>query len=118
MNHLRKFFQDKEGKVVIAQFPNFPLVGWFVCKLISMFETSDSVRAGFSTLGGAFLFLWAYLEITTGVSYFRRFLGVVVMLFSIYSMFRWQFIELRRNLYLPAIICSQFNTVRNAKNHY
>lgn len=36
-------------------------------------------------VGFGFLFTWAWLEITQGDSYFRRFLGVVVMAATIYA---------------------------------
>jgi len=35
---------------------------------------------GFGFLASSFLFMWAYLELTQGASYFRRFLGLIVLL--------------------------------------
>ena len=75
---IKKFFQDKDGKIVLGQSPNLPIIGWFVSLVLSFALHSGSISNGFKSLSSAFLLLWAYLEITDGVSYFRRFLGVIV----------------------------------------
>jgi hypothetical protein len=74
------FFKDSDGQVAIWQWPSVPLTGWLVCKLLSMVIKTGSTKMAFETLSTAFLFTWAYLEITSGKSYFRRVLGVGVMI--------------------------------------
>jgi len=76
---IRKFVSDKNGKVVIVKSPNLPLVGWFMCLAVAQFMAHGYLRTGLLNLSAAFIFLWAYLEITQGDSYFRRLLGLIVM---------------------------------------
>ena len=74
-----KFIRDRHGKVAVWQTPNVPLVGWLSCLVIVHLVPSGSFKSGISSLGTAFLFTWAYMEITGGASYFRRVLGSVVL---------------------------------------
>ena len=82
-----KFFHDKNNNLVLWQFPNPSIICWFVFMLISYIIPSGILKTGFASLSSAFLFLWAYLEITQGVSYFRRFLGVIIILIVIFGYF-------------------------------
>lgn len=82
-----KFFKDGKGKAVLWQNPNIPLIGWALFRVLSFF--SDSQKHGFSLVADAFLFLWAYLEITQGVNYFRRTLGVIVITRVVMNFFRF-----------------------------
>jgi len=47
--------------------------------VVSALVVSGHLKTGFELLGSAFLFTWAYLEITSGVTYFRRLLGVAAI---------------------------------------
>ena len=71
-------FKDKNGHVVLWQWPNVPLYGWLMFKIVSMPIHNPSLKHGFDSFSMAFLFTWAYLEFTTGVNYFRRALGLIV----------------------------------------
>ncbi|QQS19876.1 hypothetical protein IPL85_00190 [Candidatus Saccharibacteria bacterium] len=73
------FFKDIKGNIVLWQWPNIPLYGWIAFKVLSMLVPAGHLRVGMEQLSSAFLFTWAYLEITNGVNYFRRLLGVIVM---------------------------------------
>jgi hypothetical protein len=82
------FFKDKDGNVVIWQWPNLPLASWIIFKLLSMVFKTGHVKTGFESLSMAALFTWAYLEITSGSSYFRRVLGVVIIIGLIFGYFK------------------------------
>jgi len=84
---LNKFFRDKKGNIVIGQSPNIPIIGWSIFMLTSIIVPSGTLKTGFSMLSSAFLFLWAYLELTQGVNKFRQLLGLVVILIVITSYF-------------------------------
>lgn len=74
---LRSFFEDDEGKVVIGQFPNWPLVGAGL-----MWGLEKTGVGGFGWWGWGFravLFYWAYLELTEGVNGWRKLLGAGVI---------------------------------------
>jgi len=72
----QSFIKDKEGKVVLWQWPNLPLVGWAIFALLSHLTRWQPL----AWIGTAFLVVWALLEIFRGVNYFRRALGLVVLL--------------------------------------
>lgn len=73
---LERFFKDKDGKVVIGQTPNAPILVWAVLLVANLFIHNSHI----GTLQNVFLFVWAYLELTDGVNYFRKALGAVIAL--------------------------------------
>ncbi len=75
-----RLFKDKHGKVVVTQSPNAPIIGWAMCAILVRFLADGSLKNGIGWLGAAFLFTWAYLEISDGSTLARRLLGVIVML--------------------------------------
>ena len=83
-----RFIRDKNGVVVLWQFPNVPLIGWFVCLVVGYLIPSGIFKNGFGHLSGAFIFAWAYLEITQGTTYLRRLLGVAIVLIILAGFFR------------------------------
>jgi len=78
-----KCYKDKSGKVVLAQLPNAPLIGWAICKLLGYLPLSEKILAEIAFVGTALLFTWAYLELTSGVNYLRRLLGFAILLMLI-----------------------------------
>ena len=79
-----KIWRDPEGKVVIFQWPNVWLIAWAVVTMVSLF-TRGTVFSVCYWLADAILAVWAILEITKGVNYFRKALGVIVLIFVIIS---------------------------------
>jgi hypothetical protein len=75
-------FRDRStGKIVIAQWPNVPLVVWLVCVVIGRFahphgDWSTALRA----VGALALVIWAGDEVARGVNPWRRTLGGVVLI--------------------------------------
>lgn len=84
----KHFFRDKNGKIVLWQAPNVPLYGWAVTKFASLFIANSDLKTGLAQLSTALLFVWAYLELTKGVNYFRKCLGLLVLVAIIISFFR------------------------------
>jgi hypothetical protein len=85
---LGNFFKDNNGHVIIWQWPNVPLYGWIILKLVVLVVSKGRFKDGCEQLAMAFLFAWALLEITQGVNYFRRFLGLIVGISIVLSYFR------------------------------
>jgi len=83
---LHKFFSDKDGKVVIWQTPNPPLVVWLVFAVLSHLLHAGRWRSSASAVSKGALITWAVLEIYSGASPFRRVLGTAVLIFSIASL--------------------------------
>jgi hypothetical protein len=82
------FFKDKNGKVVLWQFPNALLFAWiFIVVVALLFQHVNPVKHGIDRLASAVLFVWAYQEVMTGVNYFRRALGLVVIGIIVYGFF-------------------------------
>ncbi len=81
---ITNFFKDKKGKIVLAQWPNVPLIIWFVGLLVAKTTTGNLQElAGYTSFGA--LIIWAGLEIFSGVNYFRRALGLTVLILSVYT---------------------------------
>lgn len=82
-NKVEAFFKDKNGKVVIGQFPSVLISLWVVLLVLNLFMHNKNV----DDLQAAVLFAWAYLELTQGVNYFRKTLGAVVLVVVIVGFF-------------------------------
>lgn len=80
----QKFFKDKSGKVVLWQTPNSALIGWAVFALLSYLTHSQLL----AWIGTTFLLAWAFMELFQGVNFFRRLLGLTVLIVVISSLFR------------------------------
>ena len=85
---MTNFFKNKDGQVVLWQSPNLALWGWIAFKLVGLVVGPGHFKDGVGQLATAFLFVWAFLEITKGDSYFRRLLGLVVGVFIIIGFFK------------------------------
>lgn len=84
-----KTFRDDDGKIVIAQKPNLPIVVGLVATLLKLLVPNGNIHIGLESLAFGALFTWAWLELFEGVNYFRRTLGLVVLLGVIASRLQW-----------------------------
>ncbi|NMG08352.1 hypothetical protein [Brasilonema sp. UFV-L1] len=75
-----KTFRDSDGKIVLAQMPNLPIIVWFTASLLKLVFTTGEINTGLDVLANGSLFTWAWLELFQGVNYFRRALGLVVLI--------------------------------------
>ncbi|MEO8862829.1 MAG: hypothetical protein ABI354_00700 [Candidatus Saccharimonadales bacterium] len=78
MKSQSNFFKNKDGKLAVWQLPNIPISVWIVSLVLSH-ALNGSLHTGFQALAQASLFVWAYLEATSGDSNFRKVLGVVIL---------------------------------------
>lgn len=76
-------FRDSEGKLVLAQPPNLPILVWVVASLLQLVFTSGKIHTGLDLVAFGSLFTWAWEELFQGVNYFRRSLGLVVLVGAI-----------------------------------
>jgi len=77
---MNNIFKTAEGKIVIAQTPNAPLILWACTFVLQMFPLPDNIETLSTMVGFGALFTWAWLEIFQGVNTFRRLLGIAVMI--------------------------------------
>lgn len=82
-----KIWRDRRGRVVLFQMPNMWLIAWAVLDILSIF-TNGTFSNIVWWLATVILGIWAILEILQGVNYFRRGLGVVVLIFVLMSVFK------------------------------
>jgi hypothetical protein len=80
-----KLFRDATGQIVIGQPPNLPILIWVSATLLKLVFKTGQVKLGLDLLAFSSLLYWSFLEITQGVNYFRRDLGVVVLIALIAS---------------------------------
>ena len=84
-NFPEKIYKDKDGKVVLFQPPNLALLVWLLSSLLAMVISEGVVHSLFDLIALGTLFTWSWLELFSGVNYFRRALGLLVMIFLIYN---------------------------------
>ena len=82
-------FRDRDGNIVIAQKPNLPLLVWLIATLLGLLITGGNIHRGLDALAFGSLFTWAWQELFQGVNYFRRSLGLVVLLSLIATKLHW-----------------------------
>ncbi|GAC1461131.1 MAG: hypothetical protein NVS2B14_11670 [Chamaesiphon sp.] len=78
-------FRDSNGNLVLAQRPNLPLLVWIAATLVNLIPTSDIIHTPLDAIAFGSLFTWAWQELFEGVNYFRRGLGLLVLLGAIAS---------------------------------
>lgn len=81
-----RLFRDGTGEIIIGQPPNLPILIWGVATLLKLVFTTGQVKIGLDLLAVSSLLYWSFLEITEGVNYFRRDLGVIVLIAIIISL--------------------------------
>jgi hypothetical protein len=72
-------FRDSEGQIVIAQMPNLPLSVGIVASLLKLILTTGQINLALDLVAFGSLFTWAWEELFQGVNYFRRALGMIVL---------------------------------------
>lgn len=82
-----KILRDREGEgeIVLAQMPNLPIIVWIVASLLRLFFTTGKISIGLEVIAFGSLFTWAWEELFQGVNYFRRALGLIVLISLIVS---------------------------------
>ena len=75
-----KIFRDEEGKIVLVQIPNLPVIIGVITSLLKMVFTTGKLYTGLDIIAFGTLFTWAWEELFQGVNYFRRALGAVTLL--------------------------------------
>jgi hypothetical protein len=75
-----KIFRDSDGNIVIAQMPNLPIIVWITASLLKLVFPTGEINTGLDALAFGSLFTWAWLELFQGVNYFRRALGLGVLI--------------------------------------
>lgn len=84
-HYIRKIFTDKEGKVVIGQTPNIPIISWAIFTVLATVLTDGKLQTASEYIAFGSIFTWAWLELFQGVSTFRRMLGAVVLFAVVWS---------------------------------
>ncbi len=82
------FFRNDKGQIIIGQAPNVPLWAWIIFSVAAMIVVRGWVHNGLHLLAQASLFTWAYMEIRSGESLFRRALGAAAMVTIAVGFFR------------------------------
>lgn len=76
---LNKIVRDKDGKIVIAQFPNLLLIIWALSTFLSRIVVEDQISNIFRVIGVISLLIWSLQELLQGSAIIRRALGAVVI---------------------------------------
>jgi len=77
-----KLLKDKHGHIVIFQSPNLSELAFFLFTILSLLFRNGEINNLFKVLAFGCLFTWSWLELFQGVNYFRRLLGLVILIGS------------------------------------
>lgn len=76
-----RFWLDKDGNLSVAQKPNLPLIIWALSIGVQIVLGVGSPISGVvKIIGSIAILIWAILEAYSGVSYFRKLLGLCVLI--------------------------------------
>lgn len=76
-----RFWLDKEGNLSILQKPNIALTAWIASVFIQiLLGVGNPISEVAKAIGSACIAIWAIMEVYSGVSYFRKLLGVFVLI--------------------------------------
>jgi len=79
--------KDREGKIVLGQTPNIPLIFFLFLTIITALLPDGQLKSSMSQVATCFAFIWAYLELIEGINYFRKVLGGTVIIFIVVNIF-------------------------------
>ena len=82
-----RFWKDRRGRVVLWQTPNAFLIAWAALTTVSLLFGGRAADV-LAIAGEGALIVWSFLEIFKGVNYFRRTLGLLVLIFAIASLIK------------------------------
>ncbi len=77
---LDRTFKDDSGNIVIAQPPNLPLLVALGATALKFIVPPGNLALVVDAVAFGAWFTWSWLELFDGVNYFRRGLGLVVLL--------------------------------------
>lgn len=77
-------FRDSEGNIVIAQMPNLPILIGLTATALQFILPGGKFQTASALIAFGTLFTWAWLELFQGVNYFRRSLGLIVLVGLLY----------------------------------
>jgi hypothetical protein len=80
-----RLFRDSTGEIIIGQPPNLPIIIWVAATLLKLVFKTGQVKILLDLLAFGSLLYWSFLEITQGANYFRRDLGIIVLITLIAS---------------------------------
>jgi type IV secretory pathway VirB2 component (pilin) len=84
-NWFDRFFRDKNGNIVIGQPPNPPIFVWAIASVLQLIFKTGPIHTGLDVIALVAIVIWSLAEIFQGVNYFRRSLGLVVLIATIAS---------------------------------
>lgn len=72
-------FRDEQGEIVIAQPPNLSLSIWIGASLLELAVSEGPIHETLEIVALAAIIVWSLQELLDGVNYFRRGLGLLVL---------------------------------------
>ena len=81
-----RLFRDSTGEIVVAQAPNLPILLWVAATLLKLVVKTGQLKIALDVIAFGSLSYWSFLEISQGTTYFRRDLGIVVLIAIVTSL--------------------------------
>jgi hypothetical protein len=76
---------SKRSIPILWQQPNLPIIVWAVATVLSKLVAHGKLHDFLTLVAFGAIFTWAWLETFSGINNFRRGLGIVVLIISLYS---------------------------------
>ncbi|HZG40861.1 MAG TPA: hypothetical protein VEZ50_19455 [Nodosilinea sp.] len=74
-----QIFRDDKGNIVIAQPPNLPILVAVVATILQVVLPVGGLQTAMALVAFGTWFTWGWLELFSGVNYFRRALGLIAL---------------------------------------
>ncbi|MFT4532502.1 MAG: hypothetical protein ACI9T8_000525 [Candidatus Saccharimonadales bacterium] len=87
LSTIRRLFKDRSGRVVLAQKPNLALTVWAIATIVGKVSANDTILRSANSVAFVAIVIWAIQEIFQGVNYFRKSLGLMILVVNIYFSF-------------------------------
>jgi uncharacterized membrane protein len=84
---LDRFFQDDKGNIVIAHPPNIPIIVWALSSVLKLVVNNGNLYSNLDAIAFGSIFVWSLMELFQGESAFRRTLGLVALIATIFTKF-------------------------------
>lgn len=73
-------FKDKDGKVVVGQTPNGPIILSLILFVLSRWNYLSDYSELLEKFAIIWLVIWALLELISGVNLFRKIIGAITLI--------------------------------------
>jgi hypothetical protein len=84
---LDRFFQADKGNIVITQLPNILITVWAISSVLKLVVNNGNLSSNLDAISFGSIAILSLMELFQGIDTFRRTLGLVTLIASIFTKF-------------------------------